>query len=243
MQDWPLLMQRARTAVSTASIEVGGGHDDEGVAAAEFEDGLLDEPSGLRGDGAAGGLAAGDGDGGDALVGEDGLHLAGFDEQRLEGAAGEAGAADQGFDGERALGHVGGVLEQADVAGHQRGREEAEDLPEGEVPGHDGEHDAERVPADVGVVGSGVDGFGREDAGGVVGVVAADGGAFEDFGAGGDDGLAHLAVMSAASSAVSCFEEARELAHAERAVAERDVRVGARRQSARARSSRSRLRR
>ena len=65
------------------------------------------------------------------------------------------------------------MLEQADVAGHQRGREKTEDLPEGEVPGHDGEHDAERVPANEGVVGSDVDGLGREDAGGVVGVVAA----------------------------------------------------------------------
>ena len=77
-----------------------------------------------------------------------------FDEQRLEGAAGKAGAADQRLDGERALRDVRRVLEQADVAGHQRGREEAEDLPEGEVPGHDGEHDAERVPAHVAVVGS-----------------------------------------------------------------------------------------
>ncbi len=40
-------------------VEVGGGHHDEGIAAAELQHGLLDEPSGLRGDGAAGGLAAG----------------------------------------------------------------------------------------------------------------------------------------------------------------------------------------
>ena len=151
MQDWPLLMQRARDGGGDGGVEVGGGHDDEGVAAAEFEHGLLDEPAGLGGDGAAGGLAAGEGDGGDALVGEDHLDLAGLDQQRLEGAAGKAGAAHQRFDGEGALGHIGGVLEQADVARHQRGREEAEDLPEGEVPGHDGEHDAERVPADIGV--------------------------------------------------------------------------------------------
>ena len=108
-----------------------------------------------------------------------------FDEQGLEGAAGKACAADERFDGEGALGDVGGVLEQADVAGHQRGSEEAEDLPEGEVPRHDGEDDAERVPADVAVVVAGGDGLGREDAGGVVGVVAAGGGALEDFEAGG----------------------------------------------------------
>ena len=52
-------------------VEVGGRHDDEGVAATKLEHGLLDEPAGLGGDGAAGGLAAGDGDRGDALVGED----------------------------------------------------------------------------------------------------------------------------------------------------------------------------
>ena len=134
-------------------VEVGGGQDDEGVGAAELEDGLLDEPAGLGGDGAAGGLGAGDGDGGDAGVGEDVFYLAGLDEQGLEDAAGEAGAADEGFDGESALRDVGGVLEQADVAGHERGREEAEDLPERKVPRHDGEDDAEGVPADVAWLG------------------------------------------------------------------------------------------
>ncbi len=81
--------------------------------------------------------------------------LVGLEEQRLEDAAGKAGTADQGFDGQRALRHVGGVLQQADVAGHQRRREEAEDLPEREVPGHDREDEAERILADValGVLG------------------------------------------------------------------------------------------
>ncbi len=184
-------------------VEVGGGQDDEGVGAAELEDGFFDEPSGLRGDGAAGGLGAGEGDGGDARVGEDAFDLSGFDEERLEGAAGEAGAADERFDGERALGDVGGVLEEADVAGHQCRREEAEDLPEGEVPGHDGEDDAERVPADVGVV-LGLDGLGGEDARGVVGVVAAGGGALEDSCSAAWRGLPISRVMVRARSAVSC---------------------------------------
>ncbi len=52
-------------------VEVGGRHHDERVAAAELENGFFDEPAGLGADGAAGGFAAGDGDGGDALVGED----------------------------------------------------------------------------------------------------------------------------------------------------------------------------
>ena len=42
MQDWPLLIVRALTAVAAAAAEVGARHDDEGVAAAELEHGLLE---------------------------------------------------------------------------------------------------------------------------------------------------------------------------------------------------------
>ena len=87
-------------------VEVGGRHDDEGVGAAELEHGTLDEPAGLGGDGAAGGLGTGDGDGGDTLVGDDGLDLLGFDEQRLKGASREAGAADERLNGHGGLGDV-----------------------------------------------------------------------------------------------------------------------------------------
>ena len=205
-------------------VEVGGGHDDEGVGAAELEDGFFDEPAGLGGDGSARGLAAGEGNGGDALVAEDGLDLAGFDEEGLEGAAGEAGAADEGFDAEGALRDVGCVLEEADVAGHERGGEEAEDLPEGEVPGHDGEDDTEWVPADVGVVFGG-DGFGGEDAGGVVGVIAASGGALQDFLTGGVEGLAHLEGDEGGEVVGLVLEDGGELAHAEGAVVEGDALV------------------
>ena len=76
-------------------VEVGGRHDDEGVAAAEFEDGFFDEPAGLCSDGAACRLAAGDCDGCDALIAKDGFDLAGFDEESLKGASGKAGAAYQ----------------------------------------------------------------------------------------------------------------------------------------------------
>ena len=219
----PLSTERAATA-RDGGVERGRGHDDEGIAAAEFEDGFLDEPSGLGGDGAAGGLAASDRDGGDALIGEHHLDLAGFDEERLEAAAGKAGAADEGLDGERALGDVGGVLEQAHVASHQGGREEAEDLPEGEVPGHDGEDDSERVPADGGVEGRGVERLRREDAGGVCGVEAAGGGALGDFSAGLRDGLAHLGGDERGEVCGLAVQKVRELVHAERAMGERDLR-------------------
>ena len=70
------------------------------------------------------------------------------DEERLEGAFGKTRFAEDLLDREGAVGDVRGVLEEADVAGHERRRREAEDLPEGEVPGHDGEDRAERVVAD-----------------------------------------------------------------------------------------------
>ena len=208
-------------------VEVGGGHDDEGVAAAEFEDGFFDEPAGLGADGAAGGLAAGDGDGGDALVGEDGLDLIDFEQEGLKGAAREAGATDERLDRESALRDVGGVFEQSDVAGHQCRREKTEDLPEGEVPGHDGEDDAERVPAYVAVVVLGGDGLGREDAGGVVGVVAADVGALEDLESSGFERLAHLERDEGGEVFGLVFEDGGELAHPEGAMFERDGGVGA----------------
>ena len=206
--------------VVDGGVEVGGGEDDEGVGAAELEDGLLDEPAGLGGDGAACGLGAGDGDGDDAGVVEEVLDLAGLDEEGLEDAAGEAGAAHEGFNRQGALRDVGGVLEQADVAGHERGGEEAEDLPEGEVPGHDGEDDAEGVVADVGLGVLGGDAFGGEDAGGVVGVVAADVGALGDFGAGGDEGLAHLGGHGGGELFEVGFEQRGEAAHPEHALVE-----------------------
>ena len=47
-------------------------------------------------------------------------------------------------------GTLAACLSSADVARHQRRRGEAEDLPEGEVPGHDREHRPERVVAHAG---------------------------------------------------------------------------------------------
>ena len=48
---------------------------------------------------------------------------------------------------QRRLRHVRRVLEQADVARHQRRRGEPDRLPEREVPRHDGQHRAERLVA------------------------------------------------------------------------------------------------
>ena len=92
--------------------------------------------------------AAGEGDRRDPRILDHRAHLLGLDQQRLEDALGESGAAEDLLDRERALGHVRRVLEQPHVAGHERRRGEAEDLPEGEVPGHDREHRPDRLVGD-----------------------------------------------------------------------------------------------
>ncbi len=99
---------------------------------------------------------------------------------------------------QRGLRDVGGVLEQSDVARHERGGGEAHDLPEREVPRHHGEDDAERPVADqraggarvVDVVGVRV--LVREQPLGAGGVPAHRLGALGRLRAGRRDGLAHL---------------------------------------------------
>ena len=53
MQDWPLLIVRALTAVSTRGVQIGARHDDERIAAAQLEHRLLEVLAGLRRDLAA----------------------------------------------------------------------------------------------------------------------------------------------------------------------------------------------
>ena len=52
------------------------------------------------------------------------------------------------LDCESALRDVRCVLEQSDVAGHQRRRGETEHLPERKIPRHDRQHDAQRLESD-----------------------------------------------------------------------------------------------
>ena len=72
MQDWPLLIVRAVTAVLHRGVEVGARHHDERVASAELQDRLLHLPSRLFGDARSRAFATGEGRGGDAIVGDDG---------------------------------------------------------------------------------------------------------------------------------------------------------------------------
>src|SRR5207249_612465 len=112
---------------------------------------------------AAGALATGERDGFDGGVFDERLGAVVGNQDGGEDAVGEAGAGEEVFDGQGAAGDVGGVLEDGDVAGHQRGCGEAEDLPEGKVPGHDGQDRAEGFVADVGAAGVGGNDLGAEE--------------------------------------------------------------------------------
>ena len=156
-------------------FEVGAGHDDEGIAAAEFQHNFLDALGGGNADLDAGLLAAGERGGGDTRIIEDAVHLRSADQKRLEHALGKAGAADDLFDFQSALRNVGRVLQQADIAGHQARRDEAEHLPERKVPGHDGEDDADGLIMDVTFCGGGGDGLVGNKTRRIFGIVAARG--------------------------------------------------------------------
>jgi hypothetical protein len=87
------------------------------------------------------------------------------------------------------------VLEQPDVAGEQRRGGEAHRLPQREVPRHDRQHRAERLPADVRPAGPDrgrVDLLVGQERRTVVGVVPEPHGALGDLGPGRRDRLAHL---------------------------------------------------
>src|SRR5262249_48226048 len=73
----------------------------------------------------------------------------GRDERGREEPSRESRLAEHFLDLKRAPRHVGGVLEDAGVAGHERRRGEAEHLPEGEVPGHHREDHPQRVEPDI----------------------------------------------------------------------------------------------
>ena len=84
------------------------------------------------------------------------------------------------------------MLQEADVPRHERRGGEAEDLPEGEVPGHDGEHRPERQEADERARRARLHLLVGEEALAVLGVEAADPGALLGLGDGRPEGLAHL---------------------------------------------------
>ena len=113
-----------------------------------------------------------------------------------------------------------GVFQQADVAGHERGCREPNHLPEREIPGHHGQHRAEREIANEAAVGLGLDRLVAQELCGVLRVVAASQRAFFGFGDGGFQRLAHLLSHHLAVGALISLQDLGDLAHALRALRE-----------------------
>ncbi len=121
------------------------GQNDERIAAAELKHAGLELAPGCGADRAAHGDAAGEGDGGNAGIGDQSSRRVAFEREVLETALLKTGAPDKILQRRGALRHVLGVLEQPDIARHERRSGEANDLPEWIIPRHDGEHRAERL--------------------------------------------------------------------------------------------------
>jgi hypothetical protein len=96
------------------------------------------------------------------------------------------------LDRERAARDVAGVLEEHAVARHQRRGGGAEHLPEGEIPRHHGEHDADRVEGDERLAAADIGGLVGQVFFGVVPKPVAMERALFDFGAAVIEGLAHF---------------------------------------------------
>src|SRR5258708_40257625 len=67
------------------------------------------------------------------------MERAGGDQEGVEQGFGKTGAADNFLNLQRALRNVRSMLQQPNIARHQRRRDKTKYLPEGEVPRHDGQ--------------------------------------------------------------------------------------------------------
>src|SRR5690606_14279999 len=112
--------------------------------------------------------------------------------QRTENPLGKTRINKQVLDAFGALRYVGGVLEQAGIAGQQTGYRETKYLPEGEVPGHYREHCAQRLVGYQAACRIGLQDLIRQKARSRFGVVVAEPDALVDFPARLTDQLSHF---------------------------------------------------
>jgi hypothetical protein len=187
-------------------LKIGAGHDDEGVATPEFEHHFLNAFCRGHADLDAGLLAASESGGGYARIVQNAIDLRGPDEQSLENTLRETRPEKNVFNLQGTLWNIGRMLEQAYIAGDQAGRDEAETLPEGKVPGHDRENDAERLIANETLGGSGGDDFVGDEFCAVFGVIAAAKGALFGFSDGRAEGFPHFEGHQAADRLFFSFE-------------------------------------
>ena len=172
--------------------DVGVAEHDVRVVAAEFEHCLPEGGAGDGGDVAACGCAAGERDGLHGGVGDDSRNAGRIESEDAEHAGGEFSIQEDILEGEGATGHIGGVFEDDRVSCEDGRDGGAHDLPEGEVPGHDGEDDSEGFEGHETTACLGGDGMVGKEGGGDVGLLVAAERAFFDFGLSLGDGFSHL---------------------------------------------------
>ena len=194
-------------------IQIGAGHHDEGIAAAQFEHDLLDSSRRRDAYFHTRSLAPGQRSGGDARIAEDRVHLLRADQQRLECAFRETRTLQYFLYLQSALRHVRSMFQKPHIARHQARRDEPEYLPEREVPRHDGEYDAHGLVLDVAAFGVGRDLLVGEKTFGVLGVIAAGPRALHGFVDGRAKGLAHFEGHQTAQILFIAFENARRFVH------------------------------
>ena len=173
-------------------VEVGIVEDEVGIGAAEFKDGFFEGGTGTGGDDATGAGASGEGDAPDGGVVD--KFEGGFvgDGDLGDGIGRQAGGNEEVDEGVGATDDVGGGFKGDGIAGNEGGGGETEELPEWEVPGHDGEEDAKRLGEGIAAKGRVGEGLRGEGGGGEFGGVAAGPCAFFDFGLALGDGFAHF---------------------------------------------------
>src|SRR5207247_9001965 len=130
-------------------FEVCAWHHDECIAAAQLEHTFFDFTRGCACDGRSSFFAACYRYGLHARVDDQFFHLIRLDQQCLENALLESGAAKDLFNCKRALRHIRCVLKQADVAGNQSRCSKSKHLPERKIPWHHREHRSDRLILDV----------------------------------------------------------------------------------------------
>ncbi len=96
------------------------------------------------------------------------------------------------FDRQRATGHVGRVLQDAHISGHQGRGGKTKHLPEGEIPGHYCQNHPQRLKGDKAVAGIGLDLFPAQKLLRIFRIVLTNPGAFLGFGASVFNRFAHL---------------------------------------------------
>ena len=130
-------------------VQPGARHNNKRIAPAELEHTLFHlATSGAR-NGAAGTFASGKRDRFHSWIANDFFDRFIFDQQCLEYARIKTGVAENFFNGESALRHIGGMFKQTNIPCHQGRRRKPEDLPERKVPRHDREDGSERVITDI----------------------------------------------------------------------------------------------